>query len=640
MNKKHLILFGLILFIGAALRLILLTGFSLSNDELSALARLEFNSVSEVIDKGIKPDGHPAGVQLLLYFWTAIFGNGEFSVRLPFALFGIGSVALIYFLAKIWFNTNTAMFTSLSFAILQYPILYSQIARPYSPGLFFVLLFALIWTIYLFKPDFYLYNKKRKILLLIGFVLSALGCVYSHYFAGLMCLIIYLTGFFFFKRTSVFNYLLLGIAVLVGFLPHANIFIGHLKIGGVGGEGGWLPAPQRGYLGSYLFYAFNQSDLIFLLSFGILIGSFVKFRKTLELNKFHAIAICWFIVLYFTGFYYSIFKNPVMQFSILLFAFPFLLVFLFSFIPSDVFNKKNLIVLSVLALTLLGSTILENNYYNKQHFGEFRALAKKTISYSDELGADNVTRTINIHSPFYIDYYMEKLGSDLDYKMHKISEPKHYKELTSIVDASNTTHFLHAWSTINNPPIVEQIITSKYPSVVSRDTFFNSGLVLYSKTTDALFELKKPLYNKEYNFEGEKELKGEYSIINDVVYDGSSSALMDTLNEFGPTFKSIWNKITKEKDVFVQCELWAMVEDTTDLNADLVYSIEANGKSVFWRSTKFKTFITEPGKWTKVYLSYPVPNKLKGLEELKIYVWKPGNHKLYMDNLQVRFTKR
>ena len=128
MTKKHLFLFGLIIFIAAILRLICLTGFSLSNDELSALGRLEFKNITEVIEKGIKPDGHPAGVQLFLYFWTSVFGNSEFSVRLPFALFGIGSVILLYFLARTWFNTNTAVFASLCFAILQYPILYSQIA--------------------------------------------------------------------------------------------------------------------------------------------------------------------------------------------------------------------------------------------------------------------------------------------------------------------------------------------------------------------------------------------------------------------------------------------------------------------------------------------------------------------------------
>ena len=52
MNRKHFFLFGVIIFIAAILRLVHLTGFSLSNDELSALGRLEFKNVYEVIEKG------------------------------------------------------------------------------------------------------------------------------------------------------------------------------------------------------------------------------------------------------------------------------------------------------------------------------------------------------------------------------------------------------------------------------------------------------------------------------------------------------------------------------------------------------------------------------------------------------------
>src|SRR6188508_3736379 len=81
-----------ILGIAAILRLLNLTGFSLSNDELSALARLQFDSVSEVIQQGVYVDFHPAGVQLFLYFWTKIFGFSEFAVRFPFALMGVLSV--------------------------------------------------------------------------------------------------------------------------------------------------------------------------------------------------------------------------------------------------------------------------------------------------------------------------------------------------------------------------------------------------------------------------------------------------------------------------------------------------------------------------------------------------------------------
>lgn len=56
--------------VATVLRLWGLTAFSLSNDELSALARLQYGSISDVLKYGVYTDFHPAGVQLFLYGWT------------------------------------------------------------------------------------------------------------------------------------------------------------------------------------------------------------------------------------------------------------------------------------------------------------------------------------------------------------------------------------------------------------------------------------------------------------------------------------------------------------------------------------------------------------------------------------------
>ena len=102
---------------------------------------------------------------------------------------------------------------------------------------------------------------------------------------------------------------------------------------------------------------------------------------------------------------------------------------MFSFIPTDVFNKKNLAVLGVLAMALLFSTLIEKKYYSKQHFGVFNKLAVKTVEYSNEFGKENVARTINIHSPFYINYYLDKLNSNVDFELYKITEPEDFQRV-------------------------------------------------------------------------------------------------------------------------------------------------------------------------------------------------------------------
>src|SRR6187455_1639790 len=93
--SKDRILLLVILAAAAFLRFFHLGGFSLSNDELSALVRTEFGSLRELIDQGIRVDAHPAGVQIFLYYWIKIWGISETALRFPFALAGTLSVLFV-----------------------------------------------------------------------------------------------------------------------------------------------------------------------------------------------------------------------------------------------------------------------------------------------------------------------------------------------------------------------------------------------------------------------------------------------------------------------------------------------------------------------------------------------------------------
>jgi 4-amino-4-deoxy-L-arabinose transferase-like glycosyltransferase len=147
--KKHFshnVIIIIITLIGAALRFYNFNNMSLMNDELSALMRTRFDTFHDLIYKGIATEGHPAGVQLFLFAWVHIFGDDVWVLRLPFVITGILCIPLTYLIASYWFGKNCGLFAAASVALLQYPILYSQLARMYSTGMFFVLLFAFAWT--------------------------------------------------------------------------------------------------------------------------------------------------------------------------------------------------------------------------------------------------------------------------------------------------------------------------------------------------------------------------------------------------------------------------------------------------------------------------------------------------------------
>jgi 4-amino-4-deoxy-L-arabinose transferase-like glycosyltransferase len=156
-------------------------------DEAIAVS-ISNNSLGGLLESSL-PDGNPPLYYLLLHYWMWLFGDSEFSVRLPSALFGLFSVAMIYKVGSILFGKATGLIGALILALSVYHIFYSQEARTYS----LMVLLALV-SYYFFLRLFESENHK----VLIGYVLSTTALMYSHYY-GLFFVVaqtLFLVGFY------------------------------------------------------------------------------------------------------------------------------------------------------------------------------------------------------------------------------------------------------------------------------------------------------------------------------------------------------------------------------------------------------------------------------------------------------------
>ncbi|MDD2306253.1 MAG: glycosyltransferase family 39 protein [Prolixibacteraceae bacterium] len=311
-NNKILIL---ILIISSALRLYHYFEIPYTHDEFSALFRTHFNSFSELIEKGVKVDGHPAGIQVFLYYWTAIFGYSEWIVKLPFICFGILSVLMIYLIAKEWYNETVALISASFLASIQFTIMYSQIARPYISGLFFSLLMVYFWTKIIHNPH------KRFYLNSLFFIISATLCAYNHYFSLLFAAIVGISGIFFIQKQFLLKYVASGFIIALLYIPHLQIFIYQLKVGGVGG---WLGKPNNDFILNYLGYIFDFSTVTYLLIALLIIFGLFKSGKIQQNFRHFTLFLSWFILPFLIGFFYSKYVNSVLQYSVLIFSMPFL----------------------------------------------------------------------------------------------------------------------------------------------------------------------------------------------------------------------------------------------------------------------------------------------------------------------------
>ena len=104
------VLLILLLCIGTLLRLWKINEMPITHDEFSALFRTQFNSFRDLIDYGIKVDGHPPLIQVLLYYYTKLVGFNALLLKLPFIIAGIASIYLLYKTGSVWFARTSKSF--------------------------------------------------------------------------------------------------------------------------------------------------------------------------------------------------------------------------------------------------------------------------------------------------------------------------------------------------------------------------------------------------------------------------------------------------------------------------------------------------------------------------------------------------
>lgn len=315
-------LLGLILLLGGVLRFWDFAQIPLSHDEFSVLFRLGFPSWEELIRKGVLVDTHPAGIQVFLHFWTQLNGSSEsWILKLPFAFFGMGAVYCTYWLGTRWFHSTVGLVSAAYMSTLQYPIMYSQLARPYISGLFFCLLAAIFWTRILQAGT----DRYRRDLLF--FILSSTLCLYNHHFSALMAALIGLTGLFWIPKNKRRQYLMAGGIIFLLYVPHLPIFLHQLSKGGVGG---WLGAPSWAFPLQYFRYVFHFNAFLCLIPFLLIWFLRKRSADTADSARFLLISWLWFLSPLIIGWVYSVLRDPILQYSVLLFSFPFMLYALFG----------------------------------------------------------------------------------------------------------------------------------------------------------------------------------------------------------------------------------------------------------------------------------------------------------------------
>jgi hypothetical protein len=493
--KRFYYLLGAITLAGLAFRLKTLGTESLTADEASALLRLQYPDFSSMIENGVRPDGHPAFTQVLLWFWTKAFGLGEFAIRLPFALMGAASIWQSGIIARKWFGDFPAYAVAAGMAFLEFPLMYSQLARPYAPGLFFTLLTAYFFTSFLFGEK----TGKRQT---AGFAFSAALAAYSHYFSGLAAALMGLFGIFLVPKTNRNLFLVACVGAVLLFIPHIGITLSQLETGGIGGPGGWLGKPTPDFIPGHFLFAFNHSPAILLGAVGIWLGTLMVFLQ--RPKKTHLLSILLWLLPLVIGYVYSVKRNPVLQDSVLLFGFPFLLLFLFAWLPPVEKHKSAPLFPAIAVLGFFYFTSVYKPFRLTDHFGRLKELVSTAIETQEKYGVGKVLVAYDVDAPYFVQYYYDQYG-----EQHKnvittiLPDPNALLSFRKKVENSTADYFVYGWSTRYSPVEVPEIIRETYPYLVKRELWFNSAVYVFSRnpSPDYIRENRDIIFDATDNFE-------------------------------------------------------------------------------------------------------------------------------------------
>ncbi len=581
----------IITIIGIIVRMYGIFQLPFTHDELSVEARLHYDTFSQLIKEGVLCEGHPAGIQVFIWYWGKLFGFSEFGLRFPFLILGIACIPLSYAVTKKWFNENAALFVAAYFAVSQYAIFYSVVIRPYIPGLFFCLSMLYYWSKIIYNLE---YNWKNTILMGIFGAL----CAYTHQFSMLSAFLLGITGLFFIHKKYIKMYITGCLLAVILYIPHIPILIHQIQLGGVGGAQGWLAKPTPDFFILYPKYLFHFSRYMYLLMM-VIIGYYALKNR----SKFKSIyskqltAIILFLTQLLIAYFYSIFVNPVLQFSVLLFSSIFLLLFIFSVIDekSDILKK---IFLLLMLATMLYSLIYQRKHFEVINKQWYELSVKKALKYKTIYGEKNISCMLKMEKPFLT--YYERMFNDSIHNLVYIETNLDKISFYRLLDSLSSNYLI----TAGLSDMERMMIQEKYPYIIDCEECFTSEIIVFSKTKLKQSIYFPPLYSKTIEFD---------------------SLNIDSTMEFIPIASLPFLAINDFRYTLLTIETEYIAKDS-NLNFLLVLETKYKDRLIDWRSVESKDFPQIINQKQRIYLPLRYELLFKNSRKMKdvalnIYLW-------------------
>lgn len=586
-----------ILLAGIALRLPFIFTTSYTHDELSALYRLPQHFLDLFSTQSLV-DAHPPFIQVFLYLYTSVFGTTEWVVKLPFALAGLFSIVVLYRIGKHHYSENAGLFAAAVMAVAQLYLYHSVVIRPYIPGVLFCLLFTEKW-LKLIRQQEFSYKDKT------WYLTYAMLCILTHHLCTLHVLLTVLVGLIPSAKKSLFPYLKLHLVLLILSLPALYIINFQLQFKGIGS---WLAPPEQDFFVQFLAYLFHYSYLfIGCLLFCLMAGIWFLWQQPIHNRQYSTLLALVFVLAFLIAYCYSVYRAPIIQFSLLQFSLPFFLLWVFQ-LTQHIRSKYFLYGL----LGLVLSSGIYSAFYHRHHHELLRDF--HYTSFAQFIEANS--------------HYKNKLIISSDRK-------EFYERYISTKD------FYFTYGKENPWLLVQEKIKAEKPEVVFSD---NNDFVTFSLLKSFypyVYEVKEGIGNNFFILGRRPLLKPHYwdTALN-VVAKYPSEMILDSNREF-------FNLLdTNAQALYDQQQLQFVFESHMSGKNEnpclLVIELYNGTERKFWYGAELFVRV-EDSSYHYCYSTFDLTPEIKKLAiantQIKAYLWNSRKKKTSIKDIKVGFKK-
>jgi uncharacterized membrane protein len=446
--RSRLIIFGIIL-ISAGLRVYKIEQKNLWFDEIYSW-KISQGDIVQIVSE-TSGDIHPPLYYILLKFWTNIFSDSIFGMRMLSVLFGILSIYFVYKISKLFLDNNLQIyFVLLIYAFSPLNIYYSQEVRMFNLNLLLCL-----GSVYFFFKFIY----SGKDMSAVFYLLFTILAIYTHYFAFLILFTqLLLIIIFYYKKIisiSIFKkYIFYFIIVNLLYAPWYPVFFNQVSKGQP-----WRSAQSFSRVGknvvdyfreifmsSYFSFESNAvyyfSNFLILFILALMIFSIFKIlnSKTFFTDRKNSI-IYFFLIPLIISIIIS-FNNSIVLSRYLSITVPYLIIALIYFSFKIYKVKAAVIICSFLLFAnCYGSYIYFNNNFKNNDYRRIISYVENNYHRGDAVIVE--PHFMGWSFNYYITHSHSKLeapknfGWDLNMQLDSLSKETNISSVWFIIDYSS-----------------------------------------------------------------------------------------------------------------------------------------------------------------------------------------------------------